>query len=333
VDDWQLAASDVLTLNVIKSKDWEVAQAGPIGWGFSAGTFGELVFGALQNTSFLITLPIPWGTRATFAHDPGASLNVWPSYRHKARRAVEELLRQWDKPIGGQLVIQSSLPVGKGLASSSADIVASCRACAAFFGRKITSAEIARISAAIEPTDGIMFPGVVAFDPIRGVLLERLGEAPPAMIVGVLGHGRINTEDHHRRLEPYTPEQQARLSEALQLARAGVRTKNVRLLGRAGRISATVEWERRGDDSIGALLAAAERENAGVVIGHSGTVRGLLVGMPQSRAVWRRLEQGLLPLGAGPAYRIPVAGLPAHSLSGRTLWSVPEPAATSAFPD
>lgn len=311
----------------------EVATAGPMGWGFSPGTFGELVFGALDNTSFLITLPIPWGTRATFVHSPGPSLDVWPSHRHKARRAVEELLGQWGKPIGGQLVIQSSLPVGKGLASSSADIVAACRACAAFFGRKLTSADIALISASIEPTDGIMFPGVVAFDPIRGLLLERLGAAPPAMIVGVLGHGRINTENHHRRLEPYTLAHQSRLREALQAAREGVRSKNVRMLGQAGKISAAVEYERSGDESIARLLAVGDREDAGVIIGHSGTVRGLLVALPQGRAVWRRLEQGLLPLGAGSVFRIPVAGLPTQSLSGRTRWLMPESSGFSPILD
>lgn len=302
----------------------EVAATGTIGWGFSAGTFGELVFGAIDHTSFLITLPIPWGTRAVFVHDPRSSLEIWPAYRHKARRAVELLLAEWGKPIGGQMVIQSSLPIGKGMASSSADIVAACRACAAFFGRQLTSRDIARISAAIEPTDGIMYPGLVAFDPMRGVLLERLGSAPPAMIIGVLGHGRINTEDHHRQQEPYANSHQDRLKEALRLAREGIRGKNARLLGQAGRISAELEWERSGDPSIQSLLAIAERENVGVVIAHSGTVRGFLVGLAQGRVTWRRLEHGLRTLEAGPVYRIPVTTLPVQSLSGRS--SSPEPA-------
>ncbi|PSR23054.1 MAG: GHMP kinase [Sulfobacillus acidophilus] len=298
-------------------KEWERIAQSTAGWGFSPGTFGELVQGEIGGIPFLITLPIAWGTRATFVSAPGYPLEVWPSHRRKARRAVEMLLTAWEKPIEGVLMIQSTLPVGKGMASSSADIVAACRAVAAHFGRYLPPARIAEISAAIEPTDGIMYDGVVAFDPIRGKLLERLGAPPAMVIVGVLGHGRINTEDHHRRRLDYEPEQERRIQEALDYARAGIKTRDAKLLGQAGRISAEVARERESDPSLDELLQIADDEACGVIIAHSGTVRGVLVSSTVSRVTLRRLEQRLWRLDTGPVYQIGVANPRVGTLSGR----------------
>lgn len=290
------------------------------GWGFAAGTFGELVQGEIDGTPFLITLPILWGTRATFLASSDGRIEVWPAHRKKARKAAELALAEVGKPQGGRLIVQSTLPVGKGMASSSADIVASIRAVAAYYRCDLTPAQIGGWAAQIEPSDGIMYPGVTAFDPLQGRLLERLGPVPPAMILGVLGHGRINTEDHHRHRIPYQADHQDRLKQALQYARQGVRRRDVALLGRAGRLSAEVEYERGPDSSLRQILDIADDEKLGVIIAHSGTVRGLLLPMPVSGIVIRRLEQRLWTMDAGPVYRIQVGAPPLASLSGKEVW-------------
>ncbi len=293
-----------------------------VGWGFAAGTFGELVHGEIDGVPFLITLPIPWGTRATYAAVPGQPLTVWPAHRKKVKKAAEVLLSSWGQPLEGTLVIQSALPVGKGMASSSADIVASLRAVAAAFDRELSPHLLAAVSAAVEPTDGIMFSTVVAFDPLGGRLLERLGPPPPALIMGVLGRGRINTENHHRQWKPYHQRHQQRIQDALSLAREGVRRRDAALIGQAGRISAEVEAEREPDASLDALLAISDQEKAGAIIAHSGTVRGVVLPFSPPRAHLRRIEQRLWALQAGPVYRIPVATSPAKTLSGSCAWVV-----------
>lgn len=227
------------------------------------------------------------------------------------------LLTAWDKPVEGVLVIQSTLPVGKGMASSSADIVAACRAVAAYFGRSLSPGRIAELSGKIEPTDGIMYGDVVAFDPIHGKLLERLGAPPAVVIVGVLGHGRINTEDHHRHRSEYARDQQQRIQAALVYAREGIEKRDVALLGQAGRMSAEVAREREPDPSLDELLRIAEEEDAGVIIAHSGTVRGVLVSSAVPRVKLRRLEQRLWRLDTGPVYQIAVQNPRSRALSGR----------------
>ncbi|NMP22551.1 GHMP kinase [Sulfobacillus harzensis] len=287
------------------------------GWGFAPGTFGELVQGQIADTHFLITLPIAWGTRATFTASDDDRLDIWPPSRRKAGQAVEQALADWKKPPGGVLVIQSALPVGKGMASSSADIVASLRAAAAYYGIRIQAPDIARRAAALDPTDGIMYPSMVAFNPLTGKLLERLGTAPPALIIGALGPGRINTEDHHRVRKPYEPAHQRRLQEALDLVRRGVSEHRVELLGQAGRLSAEVDLERQPDEGLARFLDLAAEEGVGVVIGHSGTVRGMVVPQAAPSRLVRRLEQRLWSLNLGFVYRINVGLVPHARWSGQ----------------
>lgn len=288
------------------------------GWGFAAGTFGELVQGEIDETPFLITLPIRWGTRAIFAATGSDSIEVWPSHRKKAAKAAQILLAEWRKPPGGVLIIQSLLPIGKGMASSSADIVATFRAVAACFNRSLSTRQMAQLAARLEPSDGIMYPGVVAFNPLTGQLLERLGNMPSALIVGVLGHGRINTEDHHRHRTPYSSQHQLKLKEALKLARQGIHLHDPDLIGQAGYYSAEVEVERNPDPCLSEILKIAREEATGIIIAHSGTVRGLLV---NSRKVVtadiRRLERRLWSLEAGPVYRLVLGPSSPTSLSGR----------------
>ena len=292
------------------------------GWGYAPGTFGELIQGEWLQVPFLVTLPIRWGARARFVPGAGPRGEVFPAYRHKARLAAELACRALGRP-GGALALSSVLPLGKGLASSSADVVAAMRAVAAAYGARLTPAQMADMAARIEPSDGVMYPGIVAFDVMRGRLLEKLGPAPRALIVGILGPGRVNTVAHHQVRAPYTVSQQRRLMEAIAHLRMAAAAGDCEGIGRAGRISADVELERSPADGLLAdVLTIADREKWGVVIAHSGTARGFLFS-PEAAAngVVRRAETLLAGLNRGPINRfwtwsasIPVGGVFSESL-------------------
>ncbi len=275
------------------------------GWGFASGTFGELVQGELNGTPFLVTLPIRWGTRAIFIPRPGPGVEVYPPHRKKAQVAAQQVLRYFGKSQGGLLSVSSVIPIGKGMASSSADIVASMRAVSAAVGRPVSAGRMARIAARIEPSDGVMYDGVVAFNPRQGVILERWGPMPLGLIVGLVGQGRVNTEAHHRDRIPYTIEHQKKLSLALSRAREGVVRRDFTLIGEAGRLSAEVQWERGSpDELLGEILRHAADRRWGVVIAHSGTVRGFIFS-PQAvrHGQARDAERYLRSLGSGSVFR------------------------------
>ena len=98
------------------------------------GSFGELLQGALpEHGPFLVTLPIELRARARFVvPDSLRELSVHPESSWKSLRLAEALLRRYALPLRGELTLASEIPRGKGLASSTADLVATYRALARF---------------------------------------------------------------------------------------------------------------------------------------------------------------------------------------------------------
>lgn len=82
-------------------------------------------------------------------------------------------------------MIESDLPIGKGLASSSADLLATARAIESCYGINIPISLLQRFMVEIEPTDGVMYPGVVSFFHRKVELGEIFGPMPRMTVVAV----------------------------------------------------------------------------------------------------------------------------------------------------
>src|SRR5215218_1797817 len=168
------------------------------GIGRCLGTFGELLQGALpiDRREFLVTLPITEGSTAEFTQVQGSNgVRVCPPYKEKSRRLAEELMRIYNLETGGELRIESELHEGKGCASSSADMAATARAIESAFGMRIPRHSLARIMSAIEPSDGVMYEGIVSFHQREGVVHSRLGTLPSLPIVALDEGGRAETTE------------------------------------------------------------------------------------------------------------------------------------------
>src|SRR4029077_359383 len=152
-----------------------------VGMGQCPLVLGECIQGQTsERRHFLITSPIGLFSWAEFIRscDDDDSLTVEPAFCWKARTAVAEYLAQQGLPQAGTLRIATPIGSGQGFGTSTADITASLRAAAAAWNREISSETIARIAIGIEPSDGSMYPGCVAFAHREGVLIEDLGSLP-----------------------------------------------------------------------------------------------------------------------------------------------------------
>ncbi len=111
-------------------------HVGASGISSAFGTFGELLQGVDEDgVDFLVTLPISCWSTATFVTRPSSpGITVSPAYKHKAVALARAMLTSAGFTGGGRLVIGSAIPEGKGLASSSADLVATARAVGNAFG-------------------------------------------------------------------------------------------------------------------------------------------------------------------------------------------------------
>jgi L-threonine kinase len=255
------------------------------------GSCGELVQGSMDGVNFLITCPVDLYTEV--AVTPGAT---GPSAA--GDKTVAAVRLTWERlGIAGlpfTVAVTSELPQGKGMASSSADIAAACLAAARAVGRSLTADEIADIALAIEPTDGIFFPGIVMFDHVRGLIRRPLGAPPPMSVLIFDAGGRIDTLEFNRRADlaalNAAKEKEVRL--AVDLVSRGLAAGDCALIGRAATVSALANQAILAKPSLEEVVAIAHRHGAvGVNTAHSGTVLGILFpGEPPAAAVACRTE-------------------------------------------
>lgn len=249
------------------------------GVGAACGTFGELLQGVLPDgTAFLATLPISLGSRARFRYDRYGPLHVYPAHKTKSLTLARAMLDAHGDGGGGTLLLDSDLLVGKGLASSSADLVATARGIGAALGLDTSPTTVEDWLRPVEPTDGVMHAGVVVFEHRAVRLRAALGALPPVTVVAVDEGGHVDTVGHNRRTRHVPPglrREYARLVDDLTRA---VRHADLRAVGAVATRSAVLNQYRLPKRNLDAMIGIAERVGApGVVCTHSGTMLGLLL--------------------------------------------------------
>ena len=240
------------------------------------GSCGELVQGTIDGKNFLITCPIDMYSEVEVISGRG----VQSSAGSKALSAVAKTmhyLKVADSDF--QVAIQSSLPSGKGMASSSADISATCQAVALRLGKMLTTDEIADLALSIEPTDGVFYPGIVMFDHVHGLIRRYLG-TPPKMYVAVFDvGGEVDTLYFNRRtdLVKLNSDKEHQVRKAMDLVIKGLATGNTTLIGQGATLSAVANQNILCKPCLDRILDVIPQFGAvGLNAAHSGTVLGVL---------------------------------------------------------
>ena len=251
------------------------------GVGVANGTFGELLQGAIPDPErrFLVTLPINRRSKATFFRGPSdTTLEVISGRKRKCHRLARRLLRHIGVEEVGVLRIESELAEGKGLASSSADAVATARAIGNALGVTLELEVLFRILRGIEPTDGVMYDGIVAFLHRKVRLLRRFGPLPrPLRIVAVDEGGEIDTLTYNRECPGYTPSEQETYLSLLEQVGEAFNRGDLEAIGRIATRSAVLNQRRNPRRYLAEVLTMGQELGAlGVVVTHSGPYLGLL---------------------------------------------------------
>ena len=266
------------------------------------GTCGELVQGMTGGAHFLVTCPINQFSRATVTLRVGDSaqsdaavfgIDHLPKARQAASRALAML-----SPLRGaanltaEIAVANPIPVGKGMGSSSADITAAVGAIGLAAGQPFSPQAIAGIALSVEPTDGVMFPGVALFDHRCGSIAESLGAPPPMEVIAIDTGGTVDTlEFNSIDRTAQWDKVESRTDEALRLVREGIFRGDPELVGRGATISARAGHLPALDEWIERAVAFADEQGvAGINVAHSGTVVGILLDARERRSkpVYRR---------------------------------------------
>ena len=253
------------------------------------GTCGELAQGMLDGTPVMVTCPIDLFSTATVALRDGTGLVHGPAESPKASRAVELTLGLLGRnDVDAEVRIQSRVPRSKGMASSSADVVAAIGATAAALDEELSVQQQAKLALAVEPSDGVMLPGIALFDHKGGRVARSLGPPPDMRVLvlefaGVVDTEAFNAVDRDAELQW----QEVSFREALRFITNGLESGDGELIGRGATQSALSHQTVLRKPQLPATLALGQAAGAlGVNVAHSGTVVGLLFSGDADRITW-----------------------------------------------
>ncbi len=244
------------------------------------GTCGELVQGTQKGIPFLVTCPVDWWSEVAVGQNEGTASLPVPSRKMKeAVRAVQLKYNNCRDPFP-LLSKTSTIPLGKGMSSSTADIAAACLAASRYWGREMKSEEIMEVAISIEPSDGNMFSGIHLLDHRGGSWSESLGDPPSLGILVIDPGGEVDTLAFNSRsqlLSLYGQKEQ-QTSKALRLVREGIKENDEEKIGRGATISAESNQEILPKKELGQVFYYAQEIKAwGVNVAHSGTVLGIIM--------------------------------------------------------
>lgn len=238
---------------------------------------GELLQGWLLGGEKLVSCPINWYSYVSV--EEGIPLA-------QERRGMRQMLEQVLKHLGmepetsGMLRIeyQSTIPVGKGMASSTADIAATAQATARFYGHELSPQTLAKLCVGVEPTDSTLFSCLTLFDHQTAQTQIALDWSPDLKLLLLESPDVVLTKDFHKRdRRAALLARESLMAQAWQLLTRACEQHDPQYLGEATTLSAIASQDLLPKPGFKTLSALAEQGKIyGLNVAHSGSVVGLI---------------------------------------------------------
>ena len=254
------------------------------------GSCGELFQGVIDGRSIHVTSPIEKYSRASAISVTGETL-ISPPLK-KVSKAVSDFLSENNVEGGVELDLTSELPIGKGMASSTADIAAALSAVSDCLGISLSSDEIGVLAKRVDPTDGVFFNGLAVYDHHGGDLVEVIDAIPKIEVLILDTGGRIDSEAFNSGRIEYGADELRRLEESFEAVVLGLKTDDPELIGAGATLSARVNQKYLYKSLLEEVIDYSKKIRAfGVNVAHSGTVIGLLLGAGQADRHLRSMQK------------------------------------------
>ena len=162
-------------------------------YGICPASCGEFVQGVMDRAEYLCSYAVDLYSTAE-VEEKLNNINLGPL---KSRKAIEAVFKKFNIPVEESknisLKIRSKIPVGKGMASSTADIGATIGATLGLIKKELSSEEIAKLASTIEPTDSIYIEKNSIFNPLNGEVIRYLGNVKDLRVVILEPNSTLNT--------------------------------------------------------------------------------------------------------------------------------------------
>ena len=195
----------------------------------------------------------------------------------KTHKMLRNLLNDLNMRNDYLFEIASTIPIGKGLSSSTADMVAAARALSRILGRTFEEPYLDKILAEIEPNDGLHYDGTSIYYHKTGALLQRYDYIPAFQILGIDFGGSVDTCDFNNKYASFPEwmivEYERILADAMKAYSQSDSSQIAAVATRSFEL-----WQNFAPKPCfkEVLKAMEKTRSIGVINTHSGTVVGLL---------------------------------------------------------
>ncbi|MCP3802176.1 hypothetical protein NLX83_23185 [Allokutzneria sp. A3M-2-11 16] len=269
--------------------------------GVCHGTLGELFQGPMtrhgERAIALVSFPVDRHAWAYFTPD-GGSARPRPAFP-KSARAVELFLWHYGIELpAGTWSTHSELTVGVGMASSTADIVATLRCLFRFTGIRYDQAVVIKILAAIERADSVFLDEFALYLSARHEVVRTLGARVGFHTCFVSAGAAVDTAGVTPLLLEHYAAHDKSYVDCLGELLAGFSAGDHARIARASTHSATLSQKVLPKDGFAEVLAQRRRFGAdGIFVAHTGSLLGYLFRRRPSRVLMDELSSFFRMLG------------------------------------
>ncbi|MFL8712295.1 cobalamin biosynthesis protein [Clostridioides sp. GD02377] len=249
-------------------------------YGMCPASCGEFVQGIIDDEEYLCSYAIDMYSKV-YIEEKLIDINLG---RRKSRLAIEKVFEKFNLPKkytkNISLNIDSNIPVGKGMASSTADIGATIKATLSLIDKDLSSEEICKLAAEIEPTDSIFIDKNSIFNPLSGTVIKYLGNLTNAKVIILEPNKMLDTMKIRLRKDYNTLKIENReiIKRSFAILEEGLKSDNLSLVGEACTLSSLANENIEKKEYLSEIIKISKKCGAyGVNIAHSGTVIGILI--------------------------------------------------------
>ncbi|TQV70574.1 hypothetical protein FKG94_21370 [Exilibacterium tricleocarpae] len=258
--------------------------------GVCRGALGELYQGLSAHTNdeiAIVSSLIPKYSWAYFTPDNGPEAGnrevlLETPGRCKSFRALDIYCRlkrrAWP---AGRWRFKSDLQVARGMASSTADIVATIRCAASYFRQPASTGDIIQVLSQIERSDSVFLDHPVLFCSSRHRVLREFEKVPPIYALYMHEADKVETEGTKGKLVDYYRQHKRHYLDLSRHMEQALRTKNIAEICSVSTMSSELSQEILPKQHFHAVYRAMQHCKAdGVITAHTGSVIGLLFRRP-----------------------------------------------------
>lgn len=257
------------------------------GYAEAIGHHGELVQGLFEDDGAqlrraLVSLPCrQLRSKARFSANDSGYVSVVPASREKARRAAELTISTFGRPgTGGNLTIDSNILIGRGMGSSTADVLASILAILDWLEIEAASDDVMQIAVSAETAcDSTLFrQQAVLFAHRDGIVMESFRKPlPPIDFISIETTPDVTVDTLEFEPARYDQLEIETFRPLRSLLRTAIKNADARMLGRVATASSRINQRFLPKPRLNEIEAIGARFDAiGIQVAHSGTVVGLM---------------------------------------------------------